>query len=549
MQRIATVATLVALLGWVGCSGTPQAAEQTPQPSGISSTDTSSSESMASGNAAEKAEKPSAMPSGKSAVPARYPGIPSRPEDIEFAELAFEPPAAKEYHHTLDNGVSVYLMRSTEFPLVDFTFTFKGGSYLEPAGKEGLAMATGSMIRRGGSSQMRAEEMDERFDFLAAECSTGAGDEQCSASLNTLKSNLDESFDLFMDMLRNPRFQEDRFALFKAEMTEGMKQRNDDAGSIRGREWDYLFYGEGHYQADPPTAGSMDGLTVEDLRSFHREVFQPKNLIIGVTGDFEIREMLALLNDAMQGWSAGSKAADPPAPVASIEPGVYHVEKDIPQGKVFLGARTIRRDHPDRIPMMVMNEILGGGGFTSRITNKVRTEHGLSYSAGSMFRPGVHYDGEFRAYFDSKNNTVAFGIQLILDEIARIREEPVSAEELATAKNSFIESFPQQFQSKSSVLGMFIRDEMTGRDPSFWTTFRDKVRGVSVDDVKRVASEYLHPDNLTVLVVGKWDEIGPGNYEEGRPEETSRMADFFDGKVTHLPLRDPLTLEPIDPGS
>lgn len=475
--------------------------------------------------------------------------IPPRPEQITFHELAFEPPQAREYRHEIkvgDVSVPVYMAPSHEFPLVTITFSFKGGAYLEPADKVGLASMTGQMIRRGGTETVSPDEMDERFDFYAANAGAYIGSTQAGASLNSLTSNLDETFALFMDMVRNPGLDQKKFELLKAESIEGMKQRNDDANSIASREWDAIVWGRDHFEARIPTKTTLDNITRQDMLAFHEKIFNPNNLIIGVTGDFEPSEMKARLEKALAGWEPGQQMPDPPAPTHEIEPGVYHIEKDVPQGKVTFGHRGLKRDHPDAIPVEIMNDILGGGGFTSRIMNRVRSDEGLAYGAGSFFANKVWYPGEFGVTYASKSATVPYALRVAIEEINKIRTAPVSEEELMTAKNQMIETFPRTFESKEGMVGVFINDEWTDRDPAYWQTYRDKVRRVTQDDVRRVANQYLDPENIAILIVGRWDDIYKGNADIATdPGKVTTMADFFDGRAQELPLRDPLTQKPM----
>jgi zinc protease len=467
-------------------------------------------------------------------------GVPNRPEDIVFSELKFDPPNREDYRRELSNGVVVYLAPSNELPLVNITYSFKGGEYLEPAGKEGLARMTASMMRRGGTETVSASEMDETFDFLAANTGVFSGGVSSGANLNSLTSNLDESFALFMDMLKHPGFDSAKTEIYRAEVIEGLKQRNDNAASISGREWRALMYGDDHFEAREPTRQSIESITIDDMRNFHSKVFNRANLIIGVSGDFEESAMLQMLENATADMPRGTPNPEPPAPRAQPEPGVYFIEKDIPQGRVIIGQRAISRDNPDYFPMLLMNDVLGGGGFTSRLMKRIRSDEGLAYGAGSSLVAPYYYPGQWQAGFQSKSRTVAFATKIVFDELDRVRTEPISEEELNVAKNQFIETFPRTFESRQAIVGVFIDDERTNRARDYWTTFREKIRAVTPEDMLGAAQRHLDPEKLSVLIVGNWDDIKAGDLE-GR----ATMTEFFDGRSTEIPLKDPETLKPM----
>jgi zinc protease len=480
--------------------------------------------------------KPTASSSAKGTAPA----IPDRPEKIAFAPLAFEPPDPAAFRRTLPDGTVVYLAPSREFPLVNLSITFKGGGSLDPADAPGLAAMTARLVREGGTEKTEPAAFDETLDFLATEVGVTANETFTTATMNCLKSNLDESLRLFVEMLRSPRFDGQRLETAKARQIEALKQRNDDAASILGREWKRLVYGAGHFEASEPTGATVAAIDRGKLAAMHGRIFHPGNAIIAVSGDFEEREMLDRLAKAFTGWERAAVAPDPAPPTAVLEPGLYHVPKEIPQGKVVIGGRSIVRDDPDAIPLLLLNEILGAGGFTSRLMQQVRSNEGLAYSVRSAVTPRVTYPGDFRAGFESKNATVALATKIVLDQIRRIREEKVSAEELETAKRGLIETFPRQFESKPAMLRLFVNDEWTNRPKDFWKTFRGKVEATTADDLLRVAKQHLDPEKMAILVVGDWDAIAAGDIDK-----RASMNDFFGGKVRHLPLRDPLTLEPL----
>jgi predicted Zn-dependent peptidase len=475
------------------------------------------------------------------ATPAPAQAIPDSPDKLVFPPLAFQPPVAKDHRVVLKNGMVVYIAEDRALPLVNIALTVRVGSWLEPAGKEGLAGFTGSQMRRGGTKSLTAEALDEKLDFLAAQVSTGIGPTSGSASLNCLTDNLDEALGIFVEMLREPRFQEDRLSLAKEQALQEMKKRNDDSADIEAREWGVLLYGEDHFTNHFTTEASVGGISRDDLVAFHRRHFYPANMIAAVSGSFPRAEMIRKLEAAFAGWAQPRSPVPPPPPtITPAAPGLYRVEKDVNQGRVSIGLPTVKRDHPDVYALEVMNEILGGSGFTARITKTVRSDEGLAYSAGSGLGLGVWYPGRFRAFFQSKSRSVPYAASLVLGEIRKIREGGVTAEELATIQNSLVQTFPSSFASKAQSMAIFASDEYTKRDPSYWATYRDRIRAVTAADVQRVAREHLVPEKMIVLVVGKQAEIDLG--DEKHPVTLASLAPG--GRITTLPLRDPMTMKP-----
>ncbi len=469
--------------------------------------------------------------------------IPAHPSEIDFPALDFTPPAGPEYRHELD-GVPVYVVPSHEFPLVTVTFTFKGGEYLTTKAQSGLSSALGNQMRRGGTTTMGPDEVDETLDFLAANAGTFVGGETSGATINCLKANFDEAFALFMDIVRNPGFDEEKLRVYKDQVIEGFEDRNDNPMGVAMPTLGRLAFGEGHYSTWEATKASVEAITPDAMLALHGKIFHPGNLLVGVTGDVEPEEILAKLATAFEGWDALERNPDPPVPDHDLQAGMFHArttQADLPQGTTLIVGKGIQRDDPDAIPLRIMNDILGGGGFTSRVTNRVRSDEGLAYTAITQMQPNVWYPGLFFGFFQSKNRTVALATKLIFDEIERIRNEPVTEEELRVAKEALVEGFPQRFASKASMLGVFINDELTGRDPAYWQTWRDRVKAVDAAAVQRVAQQHLHPDEMALLVVGDWDAIVDGDLE-GR----ASMNEFFGGEVEHLPMLDPMTREPMD---
>ena len=487
----------------------------------------------------------SQAPAGAAAVPqaaAPAPAIPDRPEKLVFKPIQFQPPAARDHRVVLKNGMVVYIAEDRALPLVNVSITVRTGSWLEPAGKEGLAGFTGSQMRRGGTTSRSAEQLDEQLDFLAAQVGTGIGATSGSASLNGLADNLDEALALFVEVLKAPRFQEDRLALAKEQALQEMRKRNDESSDIEAREWGVLLYGPEFFTNHFTTEASVRSIAREDMAAFHQKYFYPANMIAAVSGSFTKADMLRRLETAFAGWPSPKTAVPAiPSAIASAAPGLYRVQKDVNQGRVSIGLPTVKRDDPDVYALEVMNEILGGSGFTSRITKSVRSNEGLAYSAGSGFAPGVWFPGRFRAAFQSKSRTVAWATELVFQEVKRMRDEGVTAEELETIKNSLIQTFPSSFASKAQSMAVFASDEYTRRDPAYWTSYRDRIRAVTRADVQRVAKAHLVPEKMVVLVVGDQGEI-----DKGEPKHPVTLAALAPGgKLSVLPLRDPMTMKPM----
>jgi predicted Zn-dependent peptidase len=465
--------------------------------------------------------------------------IPAKPDQLKFAPISYTPPKAADHRVVLKNGMVVFVVEDPTLPLVNITLMVRTGSYLEPAGKEGLAAFTGAQMRQGGTKSLTAEQLDEKLDFLAATASTGIGGTAGSAGLNCLSDNLDQALAVFVEMLRYPRFQEDRLTLAKEQALQEMKKRNDDSSDIERYEWGALLTGEKHYTNRWTTGASINAITRDDMVAFHQRYFQPANMIAAVSGSFKRADILRKLEAAFANWPS-TRAAVPPVPgeLYTAAPGLYRIDKDVNQGRVSIGLPVVKRDHPDIYALEVMNEILGGSGFSSRITKTVRSNEGLAYSAGSGLSFGVYAPGPFRAAFQSKSRTVAYATQLVLGEIKKLREAPVTDEELRTIKDNLLATFPSQFASKAQTVGLFASDEYTRRDPAFWQTYRDRIAAVTAADVQRVAREHLVPEKMIVLVVGDQKEIAIG---DGKHD--AKLEALFSGKATDLPLRDPLTMK------
>jgi predicted Zn-dependent peptidase len=382
--------------------------------------------------------------------------------------------------------------------------------------------------------------LDEEIDFLAAEIGVSMGDVSGSASLSVLAKDLDRGLELLVDVLRNPAFREEKLAILKAQTLEGMRARNDSTASIERREANLLFYGD-HPINRLETRASIEGVGRADLVDFHRRAFHPANFVVAAAGAFRRADLAKKLEAAFRDWPHPAVKTQPvPRPAHAAAPALYCFHKEganITQGRVTIGHMGVDVHHPDVQAIRVMSYILGAGGFSSRLMQRVRAQEGLAYDVGTDFRPGILYPYAFTIQYQSKSESCAYAAKLCLEEVARIRKEGVSEKELEDAKRFYVDAFPGLFFStKIRTAATFAQAELLGIPGDYYRTYREKIVKLSTADIRRAAEEHLRPERFAWVVVGNIPAIRRGDSE--RP---ARLEDF--GRVVELPLADPFTLE------
>jgi zinc protease len=445
------------------------------------------------------------------------------PRTMRFEPVEFSPPEPERV--VLDNGLIVYLLEDHELPLVTLTATMRTGSWLDPADKIGLAAMTGAVMRTGGGGGLSAEQVDAELEQFAGDVHIGIGRQSGSASLDVLSKDLNRGLEIFAGLIRSPAFEPARLELAKLQAIESIRRRQDNPGSIVSREFTKALYGAEHPTARESSVDSIKRLTRQDLVAFHRSTIHPNAMLLGVTGDFTRDEMLTTLRKVFGDWQKGTvlelKIPDVSEPDMS-QSVVKFINKDTSQTHLRVGHLSIKESDPDYVALAIVNDILGGSSFRSRLFNDVRTKRGLAYSVGSRLQTGMHDQGVWMMRAETKMTSTQEVIKRFVANMERMREELVTDAELAEAKEAYVNSFVFSFASPSAIVSRLIELEYDGLPKDFLQQLRTQVIQLTKEDVLAAAKKHLHPDRLRIIAVGSGDAL------------TKALATFGDVKEIKL---------------
>lgn len=408
----------------------------------------------------------------------------------------------------LPNGLVLYLVEDHTLPKVEGYALIRTGSRFEPAEKVGLARIVGQVMRTGGTKARKGEDIDRVLENVGASVETGIGEESATARLFTLKENLPQVLEILADVLQNPAFPDDKIELAKVQARTAIARRNDDVGGIADREFEKLVYGASSPYARTTEYATIQNITRDDLVAFHQRYFHPNQTILGLWGDFTASEVKALVERLFGSWPRQEVKLPPLLPVPSSWPGsVNFVPKDdVNQTNIRLGHLGGRFDDPDYYAMSVLAEILGGG-LSSRLFRHVRSDLGLAYAVFAVWNAGFDHPGAFFVRCDTKSESTVKATQAVIQEIRRITQEPVSAEELRVAKEAILNSFVFNFDSTGEIVRRLMNYEYYGYPRDFLERFKANVEKVTAEDVLRAARAHLQPDKLVILAVGRQQDF------------------------------------------
>ena len=421
---------------------------------------------------------------------------------------AAAPAAAVEVQRVVSpGGIEAWLVEERTVPMLALRFAFRGGAALDPAGKEGLATLVSGLLNEG-AGDLDALAFQKALDDNAVRMSFDAGRDSFTGGLRTLTERREIAFDLLALALNRPRFDPDAVERVRDQLSRRLERQTRDAGALARRLWFRTAFGD-HPYARPP-GGTLEGARAigrADLAGFVRDRFTRDRLIVGAAGDIDA-ETLGRLLDTVFGALPETGPPDPVADAAPAPGGVLVVEPlPQPQSTIVWGQRGPKRGDPDYYAAYVMNRILGGGGFTSRLYAEVREKRGLAYGVYSYLAP-LDRAGLYLGGVATRNDRAAETLAVVRAEFARMRDEGVSEEELADVKTYINGSFPLRLDSSGEVASILVGIQRSGLGIDYLDRRAGLIEAVTRDDVARVARALIDPDSFIVVAVGEPEGLG-----------------------------------------
>lgn len=401
----------------------------------------------------------------------------------------------------LANGITLLHAQKTSLPIVTVVVAIKAGSVSEPAEKAGLANLTADLLNEGTKTRT-SKEISEAIEFVGGSLTSSGGADYITVSLSVLKKDIALGFDLLSDVILNPVFSDAEVQRRKTSIKNLIIQQKEEPGTIASKAFAEAVFG-GHPYGRPVegTEETLDRIAREDIIAFHQEYYLPNNTIMTVVGDISKDELKSLLGRYFMAWQRkDSKPLSPPPLSPEDKPKVVRIQKKLTQANIILGHLGIARDNPDYYAVSVMNYILGGGGFASRLMDNIRDNKGLAYDVHSYFSANK-FGGSFQAGLQTKNESANTSIEEVLKEMQRIRTEPVSDKELSDARSYLTGSLPLRIDSNRKIAAFLTSVEFYGLGLDYVDNYRKYIEAVTKDDIQRVAKKYLHPDNYVLVIV------------------------------------------------
>ncbi|MEM9395238.1 MAG: pitrilysin family protein [Pseudomonadota bacterium] len=398
-------------------------------------------------------------------------------------------------------GITAWLVEDDAIPFVALEIRFQGGAALDPEGQRGAGYFMTGLLNEG-AGEFDARAYATRSEELAASFDFEIFDDSMSVSARFLTENRDEAVEHLRIALQEPRFDADAIERLRGQIVSLIASDEKDPDKIAATTFDALaFPGHPYATAREGTAETVGAMTREDIVAAHQNTFARDRIFVGAAGDITPQELGALL-DTLLGGLPESGAPLPSDATYALEGGVTVVPYATPQSVARFGHEGLSRDDDDFFAAFVLNQIVGGGGFNNRLMEEVRVKRGLTYGIGSYLL-ALDSAALYLGQFSSDNSRIAEAIEVIRTQWADVAENGVTAEELEAAKVYLTGAYPLRFDGNGRIASIMVGMQMDDLGLDYIPTRNDKVRAVTVEDLKRVANRLLRPEDLHFVVVGQ----------------------------------------------
>lgn len=401
----------------------------------------------------------------------------------------------------MPNGLTVLVLEQHALPIVQIHALIKAGSAHDPEEKAGLAYLVASLLDEG-TTRRSAKQIAELIEFVGGTLTTKTTEDFTTASIRVLKKDLELGFELLSDILLHPTFPDHELERVRSQILGEIKSEKDDPGQVAIKAFEQIVFA-GHPYRWPVngTEETLPKIKRTDVQQFFSREYMPNQTILVVVGDVTADQVRTLVLKHFSSWKRGDSGGRPIRTPHPIEkPVVKLIEKDLTQATILLGHVGISRTNPDYYAVTVMNYILGAGGFSSRLMDSIRDSQGLAYHVGSHFQANL-MSGAFLVNLQTRNEAANQAISAVLAELNRIRETPVTDQELTDAKAYLIGSFPLRLDTISKLADVLALVELYDLGLDYFSRYPKLIEQVTKEDVLRVAKQYLHPNRYALVVV------------------------------------------------
>lgn len=407
----------------------------------------------------------------------------------------------------LPNRVVLLVSEDHSLPFVTIQLLVDSGSRKDPRGQEGVSYMTARSLMLG-TAKHDVTAINEELDFMGASLNASSNRDYATVSLRVLKKDLDKGLDLLMEALTEPTFPDDEIRREIERTLAAIQSEEDQPEEVAEKAFrKALFLTSPYAHPVEGTKESVSGLTREAIIKFYKNHYHPGHSILAVVGDITGDDIKTRILPRFEKWPPAQTEEAPFVSSFAREPKTTKIDRAITQANVVLGHAGVSRDNPDYYALTVMNYILGGGGFSSRLVEEIRDKRGFAYSVASFFDPGK-YPGSFQLMLQTKNETAREAIALSIQEMEKIQKEMVSEKELDSAKKYLIGSFPMRFDTQGKLVNFMTQVEYYGLGMDYPDKYPGLIRSITREEVLRVARTYLHPDNYVLVVVADLKEAG-----------------------------------------